>query len=432
MKAIRRDAGEGRVVIEARADASDVDHALDLAQSRFCDQMGVPFEPGLTPAEAARRAFGIADLDQVVAAQALDILVPFAFDRLRLAPAFIPSPMPGELPRRGRPLVFILHAMLKPQFELSSYEPVKITLPPFPDLDRMVRDRLEDLREAHATYEEASATALERGMSARLTLRSTVNGEPDPAFSCEGEPFDVGDTGMGDAFDDALVGMSPGEARSVTLRLARHPLGAVQGPVAVDIEVTCDAVLTKVLPELTDELVARSFPLQGGVEGFARAYRAEIEDGVRYDYDEHCRSIAAAALAERFEGSIPDEVYEGCMPQAMQQLRAEVEHQGTSWERFVADMGGEQQASMTAMVRLRGMLVQEYALDAVYRREGLAVSEADLRDVCRSFNFGDPEGVRRSMEEWGQGFLLRETAERLCAAKWVLAHADARIDGASA
>ena len=86
--------------------------------------------------------------------------------------------------------------------------------------------------------------------------------------------------------------------------------------------------------------------------------------------------------------------------------------------------GGEQQFNMMMMMQTRQMLVQGYALDALFRHEGLVVSDEDVQEACAAMNPQNPQGVRRQMEESGRGFALREAAERIKANKWLLEHAD--------
>ena len=101
---------------------------------------------------------------------------------------------------------------------------------------------------------------------------------------------------------------------------------------------------------------------------------------------------------------------------------------GLKVERYLAgQQGGEQQFNMMMMMQTRQMLVQGYALDALFRHEGLVVSDEDVQEACAAMNPQNPQGVRRQMEESGRGFALREAAERIKANKWLLEHADITV-----
>ena len=78
---------------------------------------------------------------------------------------------------------------------------------------------------------------------------------------------------------------------------------------------------------------------------------------------------------------------------------------------------------MMMMLQARQMLASGYALDAVFRHEKLSVTDADLKAAAAQLNPQDPAGAKRQMEEAGQGFALREIAERQKAAEYLVAHA---------
>ena len=90
----------------------------------------------------------------------------------------------------------------------------------------------------------------------------------------------------------------------------------------------------------------------------------------------------------------------------------------------MAANGGEQQFGMMLMMQTREVLVQGFCLDAVYRHERMTLTDKDLEDACYGMNpQANPKMMRQQLEDSGRGFALRETAERLKAARFVTAHA---------
>ena len=70
----------------------------------------------------------------------------------------------------------------------------------------------------------------------------------------------------------------------------------------------------------------------------------------------------------------------------MNNIRGELQQQGKSWEEFLEENGGEQQVGMMLMLQTREMLVQGFALDAVFRHEKLVLTDEDIEATCRSIN----------------------------------------------
>lgn len=80
----------------------------------------------------------------------------------------------------------------------------------------------------------------------------------------------------------------------------------------------------------------------------------------------------------------------------------------------------EQQFGMMLMMQTREVLVQGFCLDAVFRHEKMTLTDKDLEDACLGMNpQGNAAMMLKQLEDSGRGFALRETAERLKAARFV-------------
>ena len=132
--------------------------------------------------------------------------------------------------------------------------------------------------------------------------------------------------------------------------------------------------------------------------------------------------------SEVFKGRIEDPVYEAMQQTLVSNLRGQLQQQGIPFEQFVQSQGGEQQFGMIMMMQTREMLVQGYALDALFRHEKMTLTDEDIDAACRSMNPQNPDAVKREMQENGRGFALREAAERMKANQWLLDHAIVNVE----
>lgn len=141
-------------------------------------------------------------------------------------------------------------------------------------------------------------------------------------------------------------------------------------------------------------------------------------------HEEEKYQLALAELVKRLvDCRIPDEVYKAMSQNLVNSMRAQLQQEGMSFDEFVEGQGGKQQFNMLVMLQVCQTLLQGYALDTLYRHEKLSLSDADYAEACQSMSPQDPAMVRMQMERTGLGFTLRETAERIKAGKWLLAHA---------
>ena len=408
MKVTQKKLDDGRLLIDAVASTAEVSNALNNAHLAFAQQMGMRPEKDKTVAQAAEERMGIKDLDSVVMNQAVEALVPFAIDKVGVIPAFPPQPEPKTALKRGQTFQFGLHLTPKPDYELTSYEPVSITIQEVSIDERQVDEQINQVAERYAEFVADDPHPVRKGDSCLLAMESYENGEKLPGLTTDARTYSAGAGLMPDGFDENIIGMDVGETKTFTFEGPGIDDEGNEIVETIECTVTVKEIQKKVAPVIDDAWVAKFMPMYKDV--------AAMRDDIR-----------RGELAKRFKGSIADEVYESMSRNLMNNMRAEVEQQNMTWDQFVEQQGGEQQFNMMMMMQTRQMLVQGYALDALFRHEGLVVSDEDVQEACAAMNPQNPQGVRRQMEESGRGFALREAAERIKANKWLLEHADITV-----
>ncbi len=432
MKVTEKKLDDGRIQLEALASTAEVAAAFGAAHYAFCGRMGVQVQPGQTAEQAAEAQLGIHDLDTVAQQLAVDYLVPFAVDKRNLCPAFPPKAIFNKPIKRGETFEFTLKVTLKPDYELTSYDPVDVTVPAFTFDESQVDQELANLAESFATFEKCEAHPIGAGDAALLAIEATQAGKRIDNLCTDGRTYIMGMQLMPEEFEKQLVGMTEGDTKDIEFMLPDMPED-VKDPFVCTV--TVKELQKKVVPEINDEFIAKNMPMLRD----SRALRGSLTERMRAqalnEYNEMKLSMVAEALGSRFKGKIADEVYEAMRDTLMDNLKLSLAQQGMNFEQFVLSQGGEQQFGMMLMMQARQMLVSGYALDAVYRHEHMEITDDDIMASCSAMNPNDPAAARRQMEENGQGFVLRETAERLKANRFVLEHANITVldaEGASA
>ena len=172
MKVNMKKTGADQVLLECTATAQEVDSALQSAHIGFAEAMGLPPDAGKTVAQVAEEKMGIKNLDSVVEASAIDLLVPYALDRKNLIPAYPPKAEPASPFKRGRDFRFSINVMLKPEYELSSYDPVEITVAPFSIDTDAVEAQFEELASRYTYYEADDPHPVAPGDSCLIAMKS--------------------------------------------------------------------------------------------------------------------------------------------------------------------------------------------------------------------------------------------------------------------
>lgn len=429
MKVAQKKIDDRHVHLEAVATPEEVNLALQSAKAAFAQSMGMRPEADKTIDQAAEEQMGIKDLNSIIEPQAIAALIPMALDKKNIIPAFMPKPQAFGKLVANQEYSFGIDVELRPVYELTSYDKVSFSAPRYEFDESIVDARLEQIANNYTTYEAVADVAADRtirkGDNIKIALDATEGGKRLDGLSTTGRTYSVGQGYMPQGFDDAIIGMKVGETKEFTFEGPGFDADLNEIAQDIDAKVTVLELQEEVRPQITDEWLAQNLPMAGGLEALKESIRNEIDSVARMQYDALLRQLAAAEAAKRFDGKIADEVYESARANMIDTLRHQLQQEGKTWEAFVEENGGEQQFSMMLMLQIREMLVQGYALDAIFRHEGLTLTDEDIEAACFAMNPQmNPKALRQQMTSVGQGFALRETAERLKANNWLVENAD--------
>lgn len=427
MKVTEKKLDDGRIQLEAVATPEEVDQALNAAAYGFAQQMNLHPVQGKTIEQIVEDQLGIKDLASIVEPQTTEMLVPFAIDKKNIIPSYPPKATAKSPLKRGQSFTFSLTVSPRPDYELSSYDPVSIMVAPFEIDPAEVENEIARMADQFAEFVTDDPHPVQSGDHCMLAIEATKDGEPMQGLTTDGRTYTAGAGLMPDGFDENVIGMDVGETKSFTFTGPGLDDKGNQIDETIECTVTVKEIQKRVIPAITDEWVKKNMPLYRDADALRGSIKDRIEKGRMNEYENYKRQVAASELAKRFSGRIADEVYEAMQQTMLMNMRSELQQQGMTFEQFVEQNGGEQQFNMMLMMQIRETLVQGYALDALFRHEGLVVTDEDLEDACRLMNPQNPQMARQQMESSGRGFALREIAERMKANKWLLDHAEVTI-----
>ena len=425
MKVTQKKVDGGKYLLECVASEEDVSRAFYSAAVEFANRMGLRPEGNKTVEEICKEKLGIKDLDSMVEGSVLQHLAPVALNKKDIIPLYPPEPMPTSELKRGRTFSFTMRVTPKPNYELSSYDPVEITVQPFtPDLSD-VDNQLNQMKEMYASYVDVDKgdKLIEKGDTVLLAINASIDGEPLKGLNTDGRPYEAGSGYMPEQFEEAILGMKMGESKTFTFEGPNWDADGNETVDIVDCTVEIKGWQERQEAEIDDEWIAKNMPMYRSVADLRKSIETQLTRQQRDSYDLYLRNMAAQEAAKRFQGKIEDAAYESASKQLNESLHQQAAAQNMTWDQFVEANGGQQQFQMLTMLEVRQQLTTGFALDAIFRKKKLVVSEEDILDACASINPQRPQAVRKELEESGRGFVLREAAERACAAKYLVAHA---------
>ena len=175
-----------------------------------------------------------------------------------------------------------------------------------------------------------------------IDLSASVDGKPVEDAQASGLSYEVGSGSLLDGLDEALTGMSAGDARTFTAELAGGEHAGEQAEVAV----TVHSVKVKELPELDDEF-AQSASEYDTLGEFRAGTRAQLESVKRHAAGGPGPGPGTGGAAGRLDIPLPERLVACEIERREQSLDEQLERAGVTREAYLASREPDRGATWT-------------------------------------------------------------------------------------
>ncbi len=405
---------ENSVKIKVTVPAKDVDAALAKTYKELASKYTFPgFRKGKAPRPVIDNAIG---KDAVLAQVTEDVVnakYPEVVESEKLFPTG--SPNYGEIGnvKAGEDFTFEFTLEVKPEIELTSYDPVEIELPAEGASEEEINDQVEAIVSHYANYVDADEnTALEKDGYAELaTYAKKENAEEVESVKNDARFYAVGSGLFSDAFDDAIIGMKKGETRKFDLEIAEDEqslvLSALQGQ-KISFEVTCNAVKVKEAPELTDEWVKENTGF-GSIENLREEIKQSITDQKNDIIPRIKENVCITKLVDRVDIEPPASMCEQNESSLLQDFFMQLQAQGMSFDQYLSTAGIDSETFKNDVKKqAEDESKQHLALDAWARHFGIDASDEEITLEFEKAGVEDPSGLEKEWRQSGRLYLIRE------------------------
>ncbi len=387
--------------------------------------------PGFRPGKAPRSVLDTTFGKDYFVAQATDAIVnayyPTVVDDENFISFGDPEMEINELAKEGEDYSFTFTVEVKPEFELSDYEPVAIELESTEASEAEIDEQIETFRNYYMTYEVVEAKrGLKKGDVAQLALECSSDGEPIPSMTTDIEPYEVGKGDMPDSFDEGITGMKADETREFDFDVKNDSLGVLASSGTIHCKAALHAISKKVLPEVTDEWVKTTLSYESVAE--LRERLATMVSSRKQSMQEQQKSfLMLEKLAERLQGEPSENVIAEAERKNYQDFFQALQRQGATLDVYLQQMGITPEQYRKDMHEQAILAAREnLALDAVVRHFALEATDEEIADAFREAAL-DPEISIKEWREQGRLAYLREGFSRDKAAKWLQENAKIEI-----
>lgn len=318
---------------------------------------------------------------------------------------------------------FEVLVFLKPELELSSYDPVTVPFPDFSISDEQIERSMQAIVEGRARYVSDDAALLVNADTKNvISVDTRKQGMPVQALTAEHIVYRIGDGMLPRQIEDELIDMAPGDTKEFSFAITSKNFLGLDVEEVMDCVLFVESIVKKDTPDVTDEWVKENIPGAHDVDSFRALVERNLTEQMREDYERLKGESAALALTKRLpDFDLPEDYYTYARAGLLQNVSAALSVQGLSEEEFFTAQGITSSQFMLQMgARAKEILRQGLALDALARHLGMRASEDDVAQALWRISPGKEDEVKKMLEMNGRTYQLQEMALRSKARSYLI------------
>ncbi|MEV5002752.1 trigger factor [Nocardioides sp. LML1-1-1.1] len=346
--------------------------SLDAAYQKIAKQINVPgFRRGKVPPAVIERQFPGAARDEALN-DILGAKYVEALEENNLTPLAQPEVEVLKYDDEG-PLEFTAEVDVKPEITLPSYEGLSASVEDLAVTDEDVAEQVDALRERFGTLIDVERPAQD-GDFVVIDLVATQDGEVVEGAEIAGFSYKVGNGGMIDGLDEALVGVGVDEEKTFTTQLVSGEL--VGQDVEVKVKVT--QVQEQELPELDDDFAQEASEFDT-LEELRTDVRERLTRGKRLEQAAAARDAVLESLLEKVEIPLPETMVTEELNARRANLEQQLQYAGMTLEKYLEDEKQTQEEFEADLERrVRDAVAAQFLLDEIADKEELGIDQAEL------------------------------------------------------
>lgn len=282
-------------------------------------------------------------------------------------------------------ITIVAEIPVKPEVKMGKYKGLKVNVQPREITDADVEEELKRVQVQNTRLVEKDS-AIESGDVANIDFKGSVNGEYFEGGSAEGFDLEIGSHSFIDNFEDQLVGLKAGETKDVLVKFPENYQAENLAGKDAKFECKVNAVKSKVLPEINDELASNVSEFETLAE-----YKEHIKEHLGEHAIEDAKIKTENEILEKIvEGmtvEIPDIMIEREVDAMMQDMEYRLMYQGANLEAYasylgktVEDIRNERKTEAIKSVKIR------LALQEILKNEKIEVLEKDVDEYIENIS----------------------------------------------
>lgn len=224
-----------------------------------------------------------------------------------------------------------------PEVKISSYKGIKVDKIEYNVTDQDIEDEINALLERKAKEVPVTDRPCQNGDVVVIDYSGSVDGVKFDGGTAEKQRLELGSGSFIPGFEDQVVGMNIDEDKDINVTFPENYTEPLNGKAAV-FAIHLHEILTKELPELTDEFIKEATG-----EETVDAYKQKLHDRKQADNEKRAQNEnednLLTKIAEGTEVEIPDCMVEQEITSMVQQFQYRLMYQGLKYEDYLKMVG---------------------------------------------------------------------------------------------
>lgn len=249
--------------------------------------------------------------------------------------------------------------------------------------DDAVQNKIDQFCNQNSVKSEDRESAIKSGDVVNINYVKTVDGEEvSSETSDDGYELTIGNNVLGDGFDDQLVGVKPGESKTVTVTYAEDNADTTLAGKTAEFKVDVNYISITTIPEYTDELVNKATDGEyTTTEAYTQYLTEQATDEKNREADNADRSsVLKELIANTTFTKYPEDEVKSYMNSIVSNLESTASQYGIGIETYAGYMGYNNEADFLDYLytSVENVMQEKIVVTIIAEKEGLNATGDDL------------------------------------------------------
>ena len=282
-------------------------------------------------------------------------------------------------------ITIVAEVPVKPEVKMGAYKGLKVNVAPREITDEDVEAELKRVQMQNTRLVEKEGEVA-MGDIANIDFKGSVNGEYFEGGTSEGFDLEIGSHSFIDNFEDQLVGLKAGDTKDVLVKFPEsYHAENLKGKDA-KFECKVNAVKTKVLPEINDELASNVSEFET-LEEYKNHIKEHLGEHAKEDAKIKTENEILDKIVSNMEVEVPAIMIERELDAMLQDMEYRLMYQGANLEAYcqymgktIEDIRNERHDEAVKSVKIR------LALQEILKNEKIEVLEKDVDEYIEKIS----------------------------------------------